>query len=645
MTNARARHGAVLLLNGRVLVSGGDNLGATSSAEIYDPSANTWSPAADVPTISDGAAITLPDGKVLHYLHAYDPGANTWTATSGFVNLNAPSYTQLGDGRVVAAYGGALVAPPSPYSNRAYVFNPPSNTWTEVTAAANERTGPTATTLGNGNLLYTGGIMQIAGTPTGVNVAETYDPSTDTWQSVDSMTSVRVDHTATLLPDGRALVIGGHNGIAVTGTAEIYDATRWRPAASMSIGRRAPGVALLHDGRVVVAGTAGAETYDPLTNAWTSTGPMIVGNRRNVALVTLRTGKVIAIGGLLGSLTSFLPATDATEIYDPATNAWTAGPTLPMAGVASAARLPDGRVVALVTPYPYPDSFATIYDPVANVWSPAVFHPANSQAGAAMTLLQDGSMMISGGYYYISGIAIAAGNDARRFSPVTNTWIDLPPMSAARMNHIATTLPDGRVLVAGESAEIYDPAFNTWAAVAPMSTGRTFATASLLYDGRALVSGGTSPEIVLDSAELYSPSGGAWSSAGSMTQGRYWHSSIRLTNGNVLALGGHPAGASTTETPSAEVYDLGNLYDTDGDGYSDGLELALGQHPWSNCAIMRADVNGDGKVNSGDQLKVTLEFGVKPPRARLDQNGDKNINSGDQLKVVLNFGKSVLSCP
>jgi hypothetical protein len=85
------------------------------------------------------------------------------------------------------------------------------------------------------------------------------------------------------------------------------------------------------------------------------------------------------------------------------------------------------------------------------------------------------------------------------------------------------------------------------------------------------------------------------------------------------------------------------LPDNDGDGYSNQAETNIGENPNLYCAIMRADVNHDGEVNTGDLLLASFFFNNF--EIRYDQNGDLEINSGDLLLISFQFGKAVDECP
>jgi hypothetical protein len=54
--------------------------------------------------------------------------------------------------------------------------------------------------------------------------AELYDPASGVWTQTARMNHARINHTATLLSDGRVLVAGGVNGNnTVLASSEIYD--------------------------------------------------------------------------------------------------------------------------------------------------------------------------------------------------------------------------------------------------------------------------------------------------------------------------------------------------------------------------------------------------------------------------------------
>ena len=59
--------------------------------------------------------------------------------------------------------------------------------------------------------------------------AEIYDPALGTWSLTGSMSTARAYHTATLLPDGRVLVSGGHDGNSIAWPARRSTIRRWAP--------------------------------------------------------------------------------------------------------------------------------------------------------------------------------------------------------------------------------------------------------------------------------------------------------------------------------------------------------------------------------------------------------------------------------
>jgi hypothetical protein len=121
MTTARALATATLLPNGTVLVAGGycfTQLGSMislASAEIYDPVAGTWKPAANMLSDRYGhSANLLPDGTVLvagdgSGAEIYDPATGIWVATSNMIAGRS------GSTATVLVSGEPLLAGGSPY--------------------------------------------------------------------------------------------------------------------------------------------------------------------------------------------------------------------------------------------------------------------------------------------------------------------------------------------------------------------------------------------------------------------------------------------------------------------------------------------------------------------------------------------------
>src|SRR3954468_6119821 len=138
---------------------------------------------------------------------------------------------------------------------------------------------------------------------------------------------------------------------------------------------------------------------------------------------------------------------------------------------------------------------------------------------------------------FVLGAGTVAAQTPTPFKPTGS-------MAAVRRNHIATLLPNGKVLVAGgydgqtqiDGAELYDPATGTWSATGSLHTAREQFTATLLPNGKVLVVGGTGTR--LNSAELYDPGSGTWSVTGSPAIARENHTATLLANGKVLVAGG-----------------------------------------------------------------------------------------------------------
>src|SRR5205085_4372648 len=118
----------------------------------------------------------------------------------------------------------------------------------------------------------------------------------------------RISHTATLLPNGQVLVVGGDNGNeffsnvvgGIVLTNELYDPNTgsWSITGSLNTGRGSHTATLLPNGRVLVAGGddgASAELYNLTTGTWNYTGSL--SPREDHTATLLPNGRVLVAGG------------------------------------------------------------------------------------------------------------------------------------------------------------------------------------------------------------------------------------------------------------------------------------------------------------------------------------------------------------
>jgi N-acetylneuraminic acid mutarotase len=341
--------------------------------------------------------------------------------------------------------------------------------WTLTGALSTNRFGHTATLLTNGKVLVVGG----GGFPCAGNFcfstvngsAELYDPATGVWSNA-GQTSRRISHTATRLQNGQVLVAGGSN--------YGYDIGRSEYLTS-------------------------ADLYDPTTGSWRPTGGFnLIVAYHSVAL--LPNGQVLAVGS---SNLSNHPIFYYAERYDPATGAWSITNAPNASNMGPLTVLPNGKVLLVA------GNQAELYDPTTGQWSSAGNLSVIRFAGSA-TLLLGGKVLV------IGDDGSGDAHKAELYDPATGAWSST---EAPSQGGSVTLLADGRVLIAGgvdtsyhavSSAELYDPATGTWSLTSHLNIVRSGHTATLLPDGRVLVAGGVDGDfdigtIYHHSAELYSP--------------------------------------------------------------------------------------------------------------------------------------------
>lgn len=371
-------------------------------------------PATATPPAST-AGLTLSPAALPNTISSSEPAPSaSFVDVKPGVTLPIPrafhTATRLADGRVLLV-GGSQSTDKFPLAVDA--FDPTTGLTRQVAPLRAPRHGHSATLLADGRVLVIDGYNL---PQQWLSDAEVYDPERDAWTTVSPRYSHGLTHSATVIQDGRVLVVGGNTGSGrSTDRVEIFDpqTNAWTEAQSLRADRANHTAQLLADGRVLVAGGWGSANtpiggdallYDPLTDTWTATGPMVE-PRIWAQSVRLLDGRVLVAGGITQK-DQYIPKISASaEIYDPASNTWTAAPDMAQPRYSHFLQVrPDGQVLALGGARDWDccytsDSFVReieLYDPVGNHWR-TVGELPQPRAQASAALLSDGRVWLAGG--------------------------------------------------------------------------------------------------------------------------------------------------------------------------------------------------------------------------------------------------------
>lgn len=258
---------AFTLQDGRVLLVGGNRDDARTA--LYDPTTNTWSvgPSLSAPRL-DAPAVQLLDGSVLVAggasgagqaaiagIERLDLATMIFEAAGALETPRAnATVSLLPDGRVLVAGGGN-----GPYVPFAEIYDP-------ATGAVRRAEGPPkyrrsagrAVTLNDGRVFVMGGWFDYYTMPRVAANAEVFDPQTETFTEVTTTGNYsRKGHTLTLLPDGEVLIAGGSTDLGVIPPETSIFSPRLnsvRIGPLMRLGRDNGAALLMDDGGVWVAG-------------------------------------------------------------------------------------------------------------------------------------------------------------------------------------------------------------------------------------------------------------------------------------------------------------------------------------------------------------------------------------------------------
>ncbi len=434
-----------------------------------------------------------------------------------------------------------------------YVAVMADGAWAPVGDLATPHVGHTATVLADGRVLVVGGERTSAGPVT--DATEVYDPTSRTWASVAPLPSAVYGHTATRLGDGRVLVTGGRlDSNATISSSYLFDPATgtWSQTASMKSRRAVHTAARLADGRVLVAGgTNGkkslktSELYDPSTGSWAPAGKLAKA-RQGHGMVALGDGSVIVLGGLREAPAGG-GALDSVERFDPTMGRWRPAGTL--SGTRSQHTVTllrnDTVLVAGGIRNNGEARSAVLYDPATETVRPTGDLPREVVDHAAV-LLPDGRVLVAGGFP--SGITTSL------YDPETGAFSEGPPLQRSFRHHTLTMMPDGTALaVSAIYAEVFTATSGQWDVATPTAVPRASHSATRLADGRVLVAGGYGSAGPIASCEIFDADANRWTQVASLGVGRRAHRACLLPDGRVLVIGG--LGANNTPIAECEIYD------------------------------------------------------------------------------------------
>ena len=424
------------------------------------------------------------------------------------------------------------------------------------------RRGHTATLLRDGRILLVGGSScRGRDDGNGSNKAEIFNPDTMVSEALPDLQIPRREHTATLMTDGRVIVVGGvvaptHAGpMSATSAVEILSKRngvwRWQPGPSLHDPRRMHDTVVLRDGRIAVIGgyddhqapTASVEVWDGKGTGWLE-GPSLAAPSPDVRAFSLKDGRVVIVSGADHAEVANSRFRSWTEMPSPGLREW-ASPRRLTAVLLSGDRLlvagpKDGELK--------PEALVKIWEPRLHSWNVvAKLKPGDGGPRSrlwGMGVEAKGEVVFLG---YRAGEALS-----------TNGWTLHPvdPSLFPLFDATATSLRDGRIVVAGgdagrcDLAEIWSPgryAIGQWS-----STPIDWEPLAVLSDDRVVTVSAPDPMRRSEprKTKVWDPATGQFGAPTPMTSPRERFSTTDLGDRGLLVVGGANEGKAIADSPS-----------------------------------------------------------------------------------------------
>lgn len=358
------------------------------------------------------APAALLGALLLPACHAGEPATPAQAASAHHEDVAAPaigpaaampspraahSATRLADGRVLLAGGCKADGCEEGIAGDALLFDPASSRFLPAGDLVQARVGHRAVALADGSVLLLGGWTEDGPTA----LVERYLPTTGRFEPHGRMLEARDGFSTTALADGGILIAGGYtDGMRRLASAERYDSATGRstPLGAMATPRMSHTATRLADGRVLVAGGSRSarevldtlELLDPESGTFAPAGTLATARHKHAALA--HGDRVLLIGG------AAIPEENGhfrdSEWWSP--QGIVPGPPMALGRykfLDSVVALPDGRSLVAGG-----GIHAELLDAGATAFHPLAGRIEAALAFASATLLDDGRVLVVGGY-------------------------------------------------------------------------------------------------------------------------------------------------------------------------------------------------------------------------------------------------------
>jgi len=276
MSGRRLQFGVAVLEDKLYVVGGRDGLKTLNTVECYCPRSKRWTTVPSMSTHRHGLGVSVLEGPLyavgghdgwsyLSTAERWDPVTRVWSA---ICPMSTPRST-CG----VAVVGRKLIAVGGRGGNECLSsvesYDPHTNRWTLMTPMTKRRGGVGVAVLND--LLYAvGGHDAPNSSPTAVKLSccERYDPSTDSWTVLSSMSFPRDAVGVSVLGD-KVYAVGGYDGQHYLKSVETYDpvSNEWTEVSSLCTGRAGTCVVRIQ------ANTLLASSANPIESSSQSASP------------------------------------------------------------------------------------------------------------------------------------------------------------------------------------------------------------------------------------------------------------------------------------------------------------------------------------------------------------------------------------